>query len=141
MGSRRSVSLSQGIPSADRSMSSPAARQIQLTDDQLRAGLAAELNRDVPGNVELVINQEPQDLAERLGIEFQETFDNLDYVRMAVLELPGGNRVALLRHRGNPVAGTEVATAKSGVDQEFIETVLSSLGLDETNISWRRQPI
>jgi hypothetical protein len=42
------------------------------------------------------------------GITFQDTLDRFDYLKVAVLDLVSGRRIALVRHARNTTSGTEV---------------------------------
>jgi hypothetical protein len=110
--------------------------QIRLTEDQLEDGVATEGSR-VPGHPIAVINSSPADLQSRLGIEFERTFDDLDYVDTALLELPSGRRFALTRHAHAPEPGTVIAAAQTdAADDLFLEEILNSLGIPRGDLSW-----
>ena len=55
-----------------------------------------------------VLQMEPSDLEERLGLRFAEGTDDLDYFRDAAVSLPSGRRLLLVRYLRNESPGTEV---------------------------------
>ena len=98
---------------------------------------------------------EPDELHARLAIAFQETHDQLDYLKLGVLDLASGRRIALIRHTRSPGPGTDVhvllpqqftsATDLPGVmaaidrhQDALITETLSALGIDAQAVSWRR---
>ena len=82
--------------------------QVPLRLEQLEHGLAASSNEDVPSVPITMIAADPADLESQWGIHFDDSFDNLDYVKVAVVQLQAGPRLTLLRHRGSPVPGIEL---------------------------------
>jgi hypothetical protein len=82
--------------------------QVPLRPEQLERGLAASSNEEVPSVPITMIAADPADLESRWGISFDDSFDNLDSVKVAVVQLRGGPRLTLLRHRGSPVPGIEL---------------------------------
>ena len=136
-------------------------KQVLLPQSQLAYGLTRRTDQPEPTVAELVpwepvvvLVPEPRDLHARLGIAFQETHDQLDYLQLAVLDLASGRRIALIRHSRNPAPGTEVhvlprqftsATDLSGVmaaidchQDALVTETLSALGIDAQEVSWRR---
>ena len=80
-------------------------KQVLLPQSQLAYGLTRRTDQPEPTVAELVpwkpvvvLVPEPGDLHARLGIAFQETHDQLDYLQLAVLDLASrrpGSRVSL----------------------------------------------
>lgn len=78
----------------------------------------------------------------------------MDYLKLVVLDLASGRRIALIRHTGSPGPGTEVyvlpqqftsATDLPGVmaaiDQNqdaLVTELLSALGIGASEVSWNR---
>jgi hypothetical protein len=80
--------------------------QVPLRPEQLEHGLAASSNEEVPSVPITMIAADPADLECRWGIRFDDSFDNMDYVKVAVVQLRDGPRLTLLfhLHRGSPLA-------------------------------------
>jgi len=99
---------------------------------------------------------EPDELHARLAIAFQETHDQLDYLKLGVLDLASGRRIALIRHTRSPGAGyrrpcaavpqqftsaTDLPGVMAAIDRHqdaLITETLSALGIDAQAVSWRR---
>jgi hypothetical protein len=136
-------------------------KQVLLPRAQLAYGLTRRRDQPEPTMAELVpwepvavLVPEPDELHARLGITFQETQDQLDYLRLAMLDLASGRRIALVRHSRSPAPGTEVyvlpqqltsATDLPGVmtaidrhQSALITETLNALGIDAGEVSWRR---
>jgi hypothetical protein len=113
--------------------------QILLTDDQLRQGPRdREIRWLVPGDPVMLLAAEPADIAEQFGVTFQETFDGLDDLRVAVLELDTGLRFAFARHYGQPVAGTQLLVRGEDPNRgDVADSVIDALGL-QADVLWRR---
>jgi hypothetical protein len=82
--------------------------QVPLRPDQLERGLPSLSNEEVPGVPVTMVSADPAELEKRWGLHFDDTFDNLDYVKVAVVQTRSGARLTLLVHRGNPVPGVEL---------------------------------
>jgi hypothetical protein len=139
-------------------------KQVLLSQAQLKHGLVAQPG--VPPFVggELVpwepiaeVRLEPDQLAARTGLIFQDTFDGLDYLKLAVVDLDSGQRIALVRHRGRPLppgtlihclpqrftSATDLPGVMAALDEHqdvLIEETLETLGLEATDVVWRRPP-
>jgi hypothetical protein len=113
--------------------------QVPLRPEQLERGLAASSNEEVPSIPIAMIAADPADLESRCGIRFHDSFDNLDYVKVAVVQLRDGQRLTLLRHRGTPVPDIELcAIDASPASYDAAQMLVTMLGPLE--ISWRRPP-
>lgn len=138
-----------------------AFKQVLLPQAQLAYGQTRRTDQPEPTVEELVpwepvatLVPEPDELHVRLAIAFQETHDQLDYLKVAVLDLASGRRIALIRHTRSPGPGTDVhvlpqqftsATDLPGVmaaidrhQDALITETLSALGIDPQAVSWRR---
>jgi hypothetical protein len=105
----------------------------------LERGLAASSNDEVPSVPITMIAADPADLESRWGICFEDSFDNLDYVKVAVVQLQDGPRLTLLRHRGSPVPGIELcAVDASPASYDAAQALVTMLSPHE--IIWRRPP-
>jgi hypothetical protein len=97
-----------------------------------------ETRRIVPGDPVMLLAAEPADIAQQLGVTFQETFDGLVDLRLAVLELETGLRLAFARHHGQPVAGTQLWVRDEDRNQgDAADSVIDALGL-QADVLWRR---
>ncbi|GEM_PF-4406794 len=83
-------------------------RQILLSPEDLSRGLFDRVNCDIPGVNSALIARSPVHLAEEFGLTFADSFDDLDDLKIAVPEISTGVAFALIRHRGIPVAETEI---------------------------------
>jgi uncharacterized protein YjbI with pentapeptide repeats len=63
-----------------------------------------------------------QDPAEINGLDFKESYDDLDYLSYAILPLSSECRVGLVRHKHSPVSGIEICVR---YDQPNVPRVLS----------------
>lgn len=111
-------------------------RQVPLPTPKLEQGLSAFSNEDIPGVPVSMIAPEPSDLEHR-GIYFAQSFDDLDYVQVAVVQLNAGPRLALIRHQGNPMPGTEIcAVDASAASHQAVATLAEILGVRRGDILW-----
>jgi hypothetical protein len=60
-----------------------------------------------------VLRMEPDDLTRTGVLSFREGFDDLDYLVFAMLSLPSGREVTLVRHANAPSPGIEVCVVPS----------------------------
>ncbi len=88
----------------------------------------------------LVVALEPSDFEQRLGVTFHDSFDNLDYLKVAVLQMPGGPRIAIIRHRGSPTPGTDICLSEAVFDRNpaIVAQVLETLDVRGEDIVWSR---
>ena len=87
-------------------------RQVFLSNDELAYGLTVRPDlplltdeqkrtwEPVPWEGIATLKAEPDAVAERFGLTFQDTIDGLDLLRLAVVDLDDGLRIAFKRHRG-----------------------------------------
>jgi hypothetical protein len=115
----------------------PPFSQVPLRPEQLEHGLAASSNEEVPSVPITMIAADPADLESRWGIRFDDSFDNLDYVKVAVVQLQDGRWLTLLLHRGSPVPGIELcAVDASPASYDAAQTLVTMLSPHEI-IWWR----
>lgn len=113
--------------------------QVPLRPEQLEYGLAASSNDEVPSVPITMIAADPADLESRWGLRFDESFDNLDHVKVAVVQVQDGPRLTLLFHRGSPVLGIEVCAIDASPGScDAARTLVTMLGPLE--IIWWRSP-
>lgn len=113
-------------------------RQVMLTDDQLAEGLYNVHVREAPQEGSIAgISSEPDALEARWGITFQQTHDLLDYIRVAILELPNERRISLIRHRGSPTPGTEIHVWLEDIkSKEVLNEIMEALDLELGELLW-----
>lgn len=114
-------------------------RQIELSDKALEAGLDSPLNWNSPGEYFAEIAAEPYALKRQLGIQFQYSFDQLDYLQVARLELASGKQITLIRHRGKRQNGILVSAgvADLATGDDLVAELVEALELDPVDITWR----
>lgn len=105
--------------------------QVPLRWDQLERGLPSLSNEEVPAVPIVMVAADPSELEARYGLHFDDTFDNLDYVKVAVVQLNSGARLTLLVHRGNPVPSVELCA----VDASSVSVQGASLLARSLNVS------
>jgi hypothetical protein len=74
-----------------------------------------------------MFKQEPHDFQTNNGLVFRSGYDDLDYLDFAMLTLPSGYDVTLVRHQGSPQPGTELCVRSSLDDAQAsdLDTVAS----------------
>jgi hypothetical protein len=96
-----------------------------------------------------VLVPEPDELEKRCDLVFVTEHDDLDEVRVAVVEVKGSDReYGLLRYRGAPRRGTEVYRAVSRRDRvKDLTELIDALGLKPSEVqtlwtgkSWKDSP-
>jgi hypothetical protein len=84
-----------------------------------------------------VLRMEPDELTSKGVLSFREGFDDLDYLVFAMLSLPSGREVTLVRHTNAPSPGTEVCVVpeETAIVLTIIETI-KTLNIAVTDLSW-----
>jgi hypothetical protein len=138
-------------------------RQVVLSAEQLASGLTAHPAfpepppdaEPVPWEPIALLQAEPGQLEQRLGVQFQDSADDLDYLRLAVIDLSGGLRIGLVRHVRNPTPGTDVrilpeqltsvealrqnlAGAIDQIQGSALQRIMDGLGLVPHDFIWTR---
>ncbi|MEM8884222.1 MAG: hypothetical protein AAGD14_09150 [Planctomycetota bacterium] len=93
----------------------------------------------LPGDMRAlcVLRREPPELTRDLGIVFDDSYDNLDMLRYAVIEAPSGRIFGLVRHRGAPGPGTQVLVELGYRRPECgLDEVLVVLGESRDELLW-----
>ena len=92
------------------------------------------------GDVVLETTRRPEEFEARLGISFQQTFDSLDDLRLAVLALPSGRRCYVEFHEGNPAQTTSlVVVGRSRFNAaDAVSELTRVLGLRPAEVTWMR---
>jgi hypothetical protein len=92
-----------------------------------------------------MFKQEPHDFQTNNGLVFRSGYDDLDYLDFAMLTLPSGHEVTLVRHQGSPQPGTELCVRSSLDDAQAsdLDTVASViretcafLSINESSLQW-----
>lgn len=85
-----------------------------------------------------VLQQSPAELSDQQhSIEFQDGFDDLDYLKFSILQLPSSKLTTLVYHQNSPNPGTEVCVVANEVDrEEVIKEVMQLLNLPTTALMW-----
>ena len=84
-----------------------------------------------------IIRQEPSDIIASQQLKFIKSFDDLDYLTYAVLSLPSGNRVSLVRHQNSPQPGTEICVNRNlDTVTATIEEMLIAMNLTLKDLTW-----
>lgn len=81
--------------------------------------------------------QEPHDFQTNNGLVFRSGYDDLDYLDFAMLTLPSGHEVTIIRHKGSPQPGTELCVRS---DLENVASVIHEtcafLSINESSFQW-----
>src|ERR1035437_54693 len=79
----------------------------------------------------------PEELSSQLGLTFEDDFDNLDYFKIAVIEIDNGHRFSLLRYEGESQEGTTTIYAPWFQEDvpTNLERYIAILGLSENDLS------
>jgi hypothetical protein len=87
-----------------------------------------------------MVRQPIEELAERFRIHLEESWDDLDDVKVAYIEARGeGHResYAIVRHLGRPIEGTIVWLVRDEHSDEAVSLFLRTFGLTEEDVIWR----
>ncbi len=72
-------------------------------------------------------------------LNFISSYDDLDFLVFALVDLPSGNRVALVRHQNAPYFGTEIYLAPNlSSANSVLAEALDALNISNTDIEWIR---
>lgn len=83
-----------------------------------------------------IIGLEPEALAERYDLAFEQGVDDLDYFSAAAIELSSGAQLLLLRYLRLPEPGTEVMADAHADPVACRRELLRELGLTEADLTW-----
>lgn len=88
-------------------------------------------------NIVAIIRQEPDEISKLNDLEFQNSYDDLDYLTFAILSLPSGNKVALVRHQHSPEPGIEICVSHNQQNvAEVIKETLNKINLTSDDLTW-----
>jgi hypothetical protein len=85
-----------------------------------------------------VLRAEPDELAERLGVEFTDGADDLDAFREAALHLASGRLLLLVRYQNDPFPGTQVQADSADNPDDARQELLQAFGFSEGAFLWVR---
>lgn len=113
--------------------------QIYLTRSQLLAGLNAKINWQSGWEYIFEIDMTPEDLETELGIVFEESFDALDNLRVARIEVSSGSQYTLVSYNGRPANGTLVEADLSDIvrEDDLIGEFTKATRIEMSRITWR----
>jgi len=116
------------------------SRQIQIPEAQLEAGVYGPANTLVPWGMIATLHPRAQTLTRHVGLQFADSFDAVDTLKVALIETPSAVRVALVDHVGAPVPATEVHANVSDprAAEQLLREVLVALKLGNEEVVWRR---
>jgi hypothetical protein len=84
-----------------------------------------------------MFKQEPHDFSTNTDLIFRSGYDDLDYLDFAMLTLPSGHDVTLVRHQGSPQPGTELCVRS---DLDVVASVIletcAFLNVNKSNLQW-----
>lgn len=87
-----------------------------------------------------VLRQEVADFEQSRLVQFEETFDDLDYYKAAIVTLPNGRAFALKRYKNCPSPGLSliVEHRQDTSPQVQIVEALAALGISNDSVVWLR---
>jgi hypothetical protein len=110
--------------------------QLRLSESQRNNGLEPG-GVAIPGTPVAIIDLSTEELQSRRTLQFERTFDDLDYLDAALLELPEGQRFALTRHANAPDGGTTISVFEAdSFDSQLLQQILRSLDIEKTQLRW-----
>lgn len=84
-----------------------------------------------------MLHLEPEQISKRVGIQFQETYDDLDYLQLAVIRTSSNKKFGLTRHLHAPVQGVVIhSSADSKTLAEDLKDILRTLEVQSSEVSW-----
>jgi hypothetical protein len=115
-------------------------RQIPIPASQLAAGVYGPTNKLVPWGMIATLHTRAQALANLVGLEFADSFDDVDDLQVALIQTPSEALVALVDHLGAPVPATEVHAnvEDARLAEQLLQEVLTALKLSPHEVMWRR---
>ncbi len=88
-------------------------------------------------NVVATIRQDVVTIAKQNNLEFQASYDDLDFLVFAILPLPQASRVALVAHKNAPFPGIEICVRHDMENvSEAIAQTLKALNLTLEDLTW-----
>lgn len=116
-------------------------RQVPIPPEILQQGAFGPHNNLLPWGPLATVRCRPDALSRALNIEFQDSFDDLDDLRVALVEVgQSGRPVALVQHLNAPVSDTIIhvkADDRLSVEA-LVDEVITGLGIDVSDVTWTR---
>jgi hypothetical protein len=114
--------------------------QLHLEPAILEGGAFSQKDVTVPWEPVATLAWRPETFTDKLGIKFQESFDDLDDLLLAVLELWTGRQIALVEYPRSPNPDTIVqVTGETGTStSDILKEVTDALGLMPSDVTWQR---
>ena len=84
----------------------------------------------------------PSDIEQLIEVTFQDSYDDLDYLSFAILNLPSENQVGLISHKHSPGLGTEICinpellSGHEYVVVEILKEAFKKLKVSPKKINW-----
>jgi hypothetical protein len=82
---------------------------------------------------------EPNDFTDRFGVQFVDDYDNLDFYKEAMIRLPSGRLVSLVRYLRSPSPGTEIKASADDDAAAARAELLDALRLRPDVLTWTLQ--
>lgn len=84
-----------------------------------------------------IVNREPAEITSVTHLEFRPSFDDLDYLVFAILSLPSGDRLGLIRHDNFPSSGTEICVGHNQLNiAAVIQEAITEMNLTIDDLTW-----
>lgn len=119
------------------------AIQLVLPAPELAQGLFAFSQKrpeiDLGAVQVMSIGRDLTALEQTYGFVFQDSYDGLDWLKLALLQLPSGTFVTLERHRGNPPLTTNVSVGYRSLRTfgDAMAELMDVLSLQESEVGWK----
>ena len=83
---------------------------------------------------------DPQQLTERFGISFEDDFDDLYYLKGALVLPSKDNFLYLLKYINIETVSTDILIPRHAIAPQIqLDDFLHALGLNQTDLSWRAE--
>lgn len=79
---------------------------------------------------------DPEGLSARHGLTFEERLDDLDWFRLAAIELPDESQAWLIKYRGEREPGTTVYVDAEADVAKATALLTRALGLTDDDVAW-----
>jgi hypothetical protein len=94
------------------------------------------LPQDLSRNLAM-LRVEPEQIIKRTGIQFRETYDDLDYLRLAVIHTSSKKVFALTRYLHSPAEGVVIHSSRNSKTLvEDLREILKILRVRHDEVSW-----
>jgi hypothetical protein len=80
---------------------------------------------------------QPAHFIESNQVNFIPSYDDLDFLTFANVELPSGHRISLVQYQNSPFAGTEIRLAREQASPSTVlAEAISVLNLSRDDLDW-----